>query len=205
MTEEFYTLKEAAGMLGVHTGTLRRWAQDGKVEVVRTPGGHRRFPSAEIDRIRYSGGPEETEKVSDRLQQLALSSTRADLRHEHGTWAEGLTEMDREEKRLLGRRLLGLLMQYVALNNGEGEDILDEARVVSRIYARSVVQSGVVLKDALRATMFFRDHIIESAVVLPEAAGRRPEANQKMFRRLNAFLNEVQIVIADAYGTKLDR
>jgi len=55
------------------------------------------------------------------------------------------------------------------------------------------------LQEALKAVNFFRDHILESAVVLPEAARRHPEANQRMFRRLNTFLNEVQLQIADCY------
>ena len=36
-------LNEGAALLGVSTGTLRRWANDGKVRCVRTPGGQRRF------------------------------------------------------------------------------------------------------------------------------------------------------------------
>lgn len=42
---------EAARRLGVHIDTLRRWAADGKIESVRTPGGQRRFPESEVDRI----------------------------------------------------------------------------------------------------------------------------------------------------------
>ena len=70
---------------------------------------------------------------------------------------------------------------------------------IARLYAKGVVMSGLPLQEALKAVNFFRDHILESAVVLPEAASRRPEANQRMFRRLNAFLNEVQLQIADCY------
>ena len=36
-------LNEGADLLGVSAGTLRRWANDGKVGCVRTPGGQRRF------------------------------------------------------------------------------------------------------------------------------------------------------------------
>jgi len=71
--------------------------------------------------------------------------------------------------------------------------------VIGRIYAKSIIQSGLSLSEALKATMFFRDHIVESAVVLPETANRRPESNQRMFRRLNSFLNEIQLVITEAY------
>ena len=36
-------LTEAAQMIHVHPETLRRWADEGKVPYVRTPGGQRRF------------------------------------------------------------------------------------------------------------------------------------------------------------------
>ncbi len=199
MSDEYFSLKVAAQKLGVHPVTLRRWAESGKIEAVRTPGGHRRFSSAEISRITESPDVSESEAFSVQLSERAMTSTREDLQDLHAGWIDGIEERDKEEKRLLGRRLMGLLMQYVATDNGEEQEILEEARVVARIYAKSIVMSGISLQEALRATNFFRDHILESAVVLPDSARRRPEANQKMFRKLNLFLNEVQIVIAECY------
>src|SRR5829696_2503389 len=40
---DWLTLAEASGLLGVSGATLRRWADDGRVPVFTTPGGHRRF------------------------------------------------------------------------------------------------------------------------------------------------------------------
>ncbi|HEV8654065.1 MAG TPA: helix-turn-helix domain-containing protein, partial [Candidatus Limnocylindria bacterium] len=40
---DWLTLGEASRILGVDPDTLRRWADNGKVEVFTTPGGHRRF------------------------------------------------------------------------------------------------------------------------------------------------------------------
>ena len=41
---ELVTLQEAAGTLGVTQSRLRRWSDEGRIEAVRTAGGHRRFP-----------------------------------------------------------------------------------------------------------------------------------------------------------------
>ena len=199
MNESLYSLKDAASKLGVHPVTLRRWAESGKIETVRTPGGHRRFSEAEINRLTVQSSESEHDHLGEQLRDSALSSTRADLQTHSAGWIDSIAEKDKEEKRLLGRRLMGLLMQYVAAENGDEDAVMEEARVISRIYAKSIVMSGIPLQEALRATNFFRDHILESAVVLPDAARRRPEANQKMFRRLNEFLNEVQLVIANCY------
>jgi excisionase family DNA binding protein len=45
------TLGEAASALDVSTSTLRRWADDGRIRTLRTSGGHRRFPVAEVRRL----------------------------------------------------------------------------------------------------------------------------------------------------------
>jgi diguanylate cyclase (GGDEF)-like protein/excisionase family DNA binding protein len=45
------TLGEAAEALGVSSSTVRRWADTGRIHVVRTSGGHRRFPATELRRL----------------------------------------------------------------------------------------------------------------------------------------------------------
>lgn len=199
MDDQIYSLTKAAQKLGVHPVTLRRWAESGKIESIRTPGGHRRFSETEIARIQQHADLPESVSITEKLRESALTATREDLQTHQASWNHSIEEKDKEEKRLLGRRLMGLLMQFVATEEENGAEIIEEARVIARIYAKSIVMSGIPLSEALKATNYFRDHILEAAVVLPDAARRRPEANQKMFRKLNLFLNEVQIVIAECY------
>ncbi|MGQ4834647.1 MAG: MerR family transcriptional regulator, partial [Candidatus Asgardarchaeia archaeon] len=40
--EKLYTLKQASEILGAHPKTIQRWDREGKIRVVRTPGGRRR-------------------------------------------------------------------------------------------------------------------------------------------------------------------
>jgi molybdopterin-binding protein len=42
---------QAAEAIGVRIETLRRWERDGKLTTVRTPGGQRRVPAAEVARL----------------------------------------------------------------------------------------------------------------------------------------------------------
>jgi excisionase family DNA binding protein len=44
------TLKEAAALLNVSTGTVRRWADAGRLKSVRTRGGHRRLRRGDVER-----------------------------------------------------------------------------------------------------------------------------------------------------------
>jgi len=48
MTIDLLTPAEVAALHRVKVTTVRRWADAGKVEVVRTLGGHRRFPAAQF-------------------------------------------------------------------------------------------------------------------------------------------------------------
>jgi excisionase family DNA binding protein len=50
-------LSDAAEALGVSASTLRRWADGGRLRVVRTAGGHRRFAAEDVRRLsRASAG-----------------------------------------------------------------------------------------------------------------------------------------------------
>lgn len=49
--EKLYTVKQASEILGVHPKTIQKWDREGKIRVVRTPGGRRRIPESEIKRL----------------------------------------------------------------------------------------------------------------------------------------------------------
>lgn len=139
-------------------------------------------------------------EITRRLREDSLESTRAELQGKHQpSWSRNLDNESREEKRILGQRLMGLLMQYIGSEDNDGEEVLDEARIVGRIYAKNIIQNGISLSEAIQATAFFRDHILESAVMVPDSARSRPQANKKLFRRINEFLNAIQLVIVEAY------
>ena len=56
MPERLYTLKEACLLLGLHPRTIQKWDKQGKIRVVRTPGGRRRIPESEIRRLQGEKG-----------------------------------------------------------------------------------------------------------------------------------------------------
>jgi putative two-component system response regulator len=48
---ELLSMQRAAETLGITASRLRRWADNGRIEAVRTEGGHRRFPVSEVRRL----------------------------------------------------------------------------------------------------------------------------------------------------------
>jgi putative resolvase len=49
--ERLYTLKKAWLLLGLHPKTIQKWDKQGKIRIVRTPGGGRGIPKLEIRRL----------------------------------------------------------------------------------------------------------------------------------------------------------
>lgn len=131
--------------------------------------------------------------------EQALTQTRKELVvREDKPWLTVQDDTSREEHRILGRRLLGLTLQYISDPAGNGS-LLAEAAFLGREYGHMALATGLPLSDALQATIFFRDMLMETSLQLPESAQITPTANLRLMRRINKLLNTVQIAIAEAY------
>ena len=195
------SLKQAAVRLGVHPTTLRRWADQGDILVVLTPGKHRRFPTSEVERLahRRQGEPAEKALLRTTLERQALTHTRAEIaEHRDVRWITNLDEQTREEQREMGRHVMGLMMQYVAVTD-DGEDLLQEAQTIGHTYAEISQRIGLGLSQTLQAMMFFRENVVESVLLLPNTVHTRPETNQRLLRRVNTFLNAILLGVTETY------
>jgi excisionase family DNA binding protein len=56
----FLSRHEVADLFGVSVSTVTRWARQGLLKTLRTPGGHYRFPAEETRRAAARATPEET-------------------------------------------------------------------------------------------------------------------------------------------------
>jgi excisionase family DNA binding protein len=56
----FLSRHEVADLFGVSVSTVTRWARQGLLKTLRTPGGHYRFPTGETRRAAARATPEET-------------------------------------------------------------------------------------------------------------------------------------------------
>ncbi len=203
-SSEWLSLRDAAWRLGVHPTTLRRWADTGEIPVMLTPGGHRRFATADVKQFeaRRHGL-----RVLSGIEQIwaaqAVDHTRQELQAYPGKrWLQAFDEEERAHKRQLGQRLMGVILQYVSLAEG-GEALLEEARAIGREHADNALKRGLPLTVALEAALFFRDSMVEVAIQLPETVHIKPTANTHLLRRINTVLNTVQLAIVEAYeGSK---
>lgn len=197
-TEQWLSLGDAAKQLGVHNATLRRWADDGEIPCMLTPGGHRRFMTADVERFaqqrRQAAAPAAIEQL---WAERAMTQTRQELvEHRQKPWLAVQDDQLREQHRLLGQRLMGLTLQFISDENG---NLLQEAATLGTEYGRLAQATQLPLTDALQATIFFRDMLVETALQLPESVHIKPEANLRLMRRINELLNTVHLAIAAVY------
>lgn len=197
---KWLSLNEAAKQLGVHPVTLRRWADDGEIAIMVTPGGHRRFAVAEIDRFSEE---RQRQRVVSGIEQMwadqVLDETRRQITAQRSApWVSTFNDQQREHKRLLGRQLLDITLKYIMLKEG-GEELLEGARAIGREHAQEGLQTGMPLVEALRIILFFRDMMYKVALQLPEVARVRAEVNAQLLRRIGMLLATVELAVAETY------
>jgi excisionase family DNA binding protein len=201
-SENWLTLLEAAERLSVHPTTLRRWANNGEIPVMLTPGGHRRFAESDVERFADERrGVVKPGSIERAWVDEALSQTRKAIATQHDQESEWLAKFDEEalrQNRMLGQRLMGLILQFVS-NGEEGDALLSEARRIGREYGRNAQRIGIPLAEALRTSMFFRDTLMVTTHQMPDSVRIRTEVKLRLLRRINTILNTVQLAVAEVY------
>ncbi len=199
MAEEWIGLGEVAKMLGVHPNTVRNWADQGRIPVQRTSGGHRRFNREDIelwDRSLKINEPNEASLiVQDALKRTRVQISEGCLEAE--SWYKKLDLEARDKYRLSGRHLMQGLFIYLST---EGDDADAEARSLGYEYATRGRRYGLNISDATQAFLFFRNTLFETllsvfeSAVVPSTMGL-----SNMFRRTNAFTDRILVTLMETY------
>ena len=193
-------LSEAADYLGVHFTTLRRWADDGKVPCIRTPGGRRRFKKAELDAFMATlrqGDSRALALLHKFDQPLAIDGVgHSSVREE--PWYNRLDEAQRSAMRAEGQQLMAVLMQYATRNYG-GEAFLQEGRRLAGQYGKVCHAVGLSLVETVRAFILVRRSITDSVYEAGAVAGPPDADSWRLYDRTNHFLDTMLLTILEAY------
>jgi excisionase family DNA binding protein len=176
------SLGPASQLLGVDPGTLRRWADEGRVPVYTTPGGHRRFDRRALERLaterrpgmgRRSTRPPSRSLTSmgatpERLQRVYRQSYSAASSAAVATAAPGdgqapsvVDDAEREAYRQDGRGLVTALVAYLDADPLDGQ-----ARTTAEADAAALVD------ELARRLAGSRTSLTESVALF--VAARRP-------------------------------
>jgi len=192
--EPTLTLGEAAEALGLSTSTLRRWADAGRIQSLRTSGGHRRFPTREVQRlarpaqhkpvVRSVTPPVEPlpalgELLTAAAPDLAGACTNALYERAHTGWFASPTGRDQVERWAL------------SVGAGARTGDYDTTAEATRKLMLQAYHSGVSLLE--RYTMLER----AGAIVLRDLQDRGP-ADLLGARRLFLHLRQLVLEADDA-------
>lgn len=197
------SLSEASNRLGVHFTTLRRWADQGQVEHIRTPGGKRMFSPKSLDDFleRHRGtvqNPNAIEIIKDRTLSLARQDIQSHVLAGK-SWYLQLSDEQRQSMRTTGNRLIALMFQYCARET-EGDIFLHEGERIAKEYGRFSYSSRLSLDECIRTFLFFRRSMLNSVHETGSLQGLADIDSQRLFRRMNHFLDEIMVGMVVEYS-----
>lgn len=151
---ERLALGEASRLLGVDPDTLRRWADEGRVNAFTTPGGHRRFERRALERLmaaRRTGPPGGLASLGATPDRLSAAYRRR-YGEPHGVGPDPRTTVpveDRESFRDTGRRLVDALVRHLD-ETGPGRAMAERDAVdLAAHLGERVALHGVPLSDGV--------------------------------------------------------
>ena len=175
MRENWLTLGEASRMLGVDPDTLRRWADNGKVDVFHTPGRHRRFLRTTIEALVPRSRDARRPSLSalgeppDRIAEEFRKRVRTELVDQN--WHSRLDEDSLRWFRERGRRMSELLLGYLDTARRDGRtQLVVQSEALAREYGEEASRRGLSLGEATQAFLFFRARFMSE---IAEVARRR--------------------------------
>lgn len=201
VSTRWVTLGQACKLLGVNESTLRRWADAGHVRAFRTPGGHRRFSEEDLHSLTAGQGPQGRPPYTN-LTQLALTRIRRRLQRGPGhaaPWYNRISQNDRERLRPLGRRLVGLVSEYLAKGSRRSR-LIEEAREIGHEYGEELVKDKLSLPEAVEAFTFFRKSLDDTAMELAQRTNLSAEEAVEVWELLSGLADQVLLAIMEAYS-----
>jgi excisionase family DNA binding protein len=191
------TLQQASERLAVHPSTLRNWADQGKLPVYRTPGGHRRFVEQDVEAFWVATHPSQPAHGVQMVVESALGRTHLAIaagRLQEEAWYQHYDEETKQQHRRWGRQLFRLLILYLSQPQ-ERKPILDEVFCIGQQNGELAHRQGLTLSQAVQAFLFF-SNTLQQAIV----RGQQLAANlEGIHGQLNAFLDQVLLGVVRTY------
>ncbi len=165
--ESLVSISEASRILGVSEPALRQWTDEGKIKAFITPGGHRRYSKAELKKLMASPQRvlgvkdlamklEDTVQVHREIDKAFLSTT---------LWYSKLSEESQKHLASLGRRLLGLIVRYVA-EPSKRQETIGLGRDVGHDFGETLAKLELPLTDSVQAFLMHREPVMSMATSL---------------------------------------
>ncbi|HEY8757319.1 MAG TPA: helix-turn-helix domain-containing protein [Candidatus Limnocylindria bacterium] len=193
------TLGEASRMLGVDPDTLRRWADTGKVEVLKTPGGHRRFLRESIEGMlpRPRRSLSAIGEAPDRIAAEFRKRVRSDLATQD--WTRHFDETSLRWFRERGMRMSDLLIGHLTAGRPGHHARLEQAAALGREYGVEAKRQGLSLGEATQAFLFFRARFLAEIANVARRRSLDPQPAAVLFAEADRALDVVILALIDGH------
>ena len=203
--DDWLSLQKASQRVGVSPATLRSWADRGRVQAFRTPGGHRRFRERDLATLAATGQETSATQTLRVLAHAALGRTRFEVTDgwlATREWYQRFPAGAREEHRDLGRQVIVAL---AGLMSGTEADEAANARATELgvAYGKLNLKYDIALSDALRAFLFFRDSFIKSLTELAKNSAALDVL--LLMRRASVFVDAMLLAMVEMYAAPVGR
>lgn len=202
------SLGPASRELGVGPDTLRRWADEGRVDAWTTPGGHRRFDRRAVERLARDRRPGTRARA---LADLGASPERFARVYRARYAGEGTHErvasaprddLEREAYRQDGRRLITALVAYLDADPTDGP-----ARSIAEAEATAIVDGhgarsaagGVSLTQAIELFVHARQPFLAEIAGLGRRRSLDPARLASLYGDASALLDRLLLRFISAH------
>lgn len=187
-------LGRASKLVGVDPDTLRRWADEGRVEVYLTPGGHRRFQRRSLERLVRSRSRERVRisRLGEPAEKLVAAYRRA---YRQGSDAapdpvEAIPESERGVYREAGRRLVDALVAHLDSDGAPRRAALQKACATAEDVGAHLAHSGAGLTEAVTLFVTARKPFMSELSALARRRALDSRQVSMLFDQASAALDE---------------
>lgn len=201
--DSWLPLGRASRLVGVDPDTLRRWADEGRVEVYHTPGGHRRFQRRSLERMIRSGSRDRV-RISrlGQPEERLVAAYRRTYRSGGGSstsLVEAIPESDRGPFRENGRHLVAALVRHLDADGAPRRAALEEAQKTARELGAHLADSGTSLTESVALFVVARKPFMSELGALARRRALDSRQVSMLFDKASAALDSCLLAFIDGH------
>ena len=199
------SLGPASRLLGVDPDTLRRWADEGRIEAFTTAGGHRRFHRATVEKILEARRHDAT----IRLASLGATKDRLSRAYRRGYQSasgvgdvrDAIPAIDREAFRDGGRALVAAMLAHLDAPDDAARDRAEASAVtLTDDLARRLAGSGIQLGEAVSLFVAARRPFLTELGVIARRRSLDPDRLAAIYDSSSGLLDRLLLRLVTAHG-----
>jgi excisionase family DNA binding protein len=198
------SLGPASRLLGVDPDTLRRWADEGRIEAFTTAGGHRRFHRATVEKILEARRHDATVRLAslgateDRLSRAyrrGYSST-SDV----GDVRDAIPIVDRDAFRDGGRALVASMLAHLdAPDDASRQRAEASAIALTEDLAHRLAAAGIPLAEAVSLFVAARRPFLTELGVIARRRSLDPDRLAAIYDASSGLLDQLLLRLVTAH------